>query len=56
MPTDSLDWPLMVLARIDAEFTVEGPDELRDAIASAAVRFGRSAPAQAGTGAATGAS
>ena len=26
MPTDSLDWPFMVLARTDAEFTVARPD------------------------------
>jgi predicted DNA-binding transcriptional regulator YafY len=43
MPTDTLDWPLMVLARLDAEFTVEGPDELREALASAADRFARAA-------------
>lgn len=44
MPTDSLDWPLMVLSRIDADFTVEGPQELRDHLASAAARFARAAP------------
>jgi predicted DNA-binding transcriptional regulator YafY len=45
MPTDTLDWPLMVLARLDAEFTVEGPDELRAAMASTATRFGQAAAA-----------
>jgi predicted DNA-binding transcriptional regulator YafY len=43
MPTDTLDWPLMVLARMEAEFTVEGPPELVEAIADAAARFARSA-------------
>ncbi len=43
MPTDTLDWPLMVLARLDADFTVEGPDELRHQLASAATRFARAA-------------
>src|SRR4051812_46072045 len=28
MQTDTLDWPLMVLAHLDSEFTVEGPPEL----------------------------
>ncbi|WP_238383390.1 MULTISPECIES: YafY family protein [unclassified Nocardioides] len=41
LATDTLDWPLMVLARIDAPFTVEGPDELRAQVASAAARFAR---------------
>ncbi len=45
MPTDSLDWPVMVLSRLDAEFTVEGPVELRELLAAAADRFGRSAAA-----------
>ena len=43
MPTDTLDWPLMVLARTDAEFRIDGPPELRDAIASAATRFAQAA-------------
>jgi predicted DNA-binding transcriptional regulator YafY len=51
MPTDTLDWPLMVLARTEADFTVEGPPELVEALASAADRF-----AQAAAAAATGAS
>ncbi|WP_296606400.1 YafY family protein [Nocardioides sp.] len=41
MPTDTLDWPLMVLARLGVDFVVEGPDELRDQVASAAERFAR---------------
>ena len=41
LATDTLDWPLMVLARIDAAFTVEGPPELVDLVASAATRFAR---------------
>ncbi len=41
MATDTLDWPLMVLARIDAAFAVEGPGELREQVASAAGRFAR---------------
>jgi predicted DNA-binding transcriptional regulator YafY len=42
MPTDTLDWPLMVLARLDCEFVVEGPEELAELVASAAGRFARS--------------
>ncbi len=44
MLTDTLDWPLMVLARLDAEFTVEGPAELAEAVGAAARRFARAAP------------
>lgn len=43
MSTDTLDWPMMVLANVDADFTVEGPPELADLVASAAQRFGRAA-------------
>lgn len=43
MSTDSLDWPLMVMAGVDAAFTVEEPAELRDKVAEVAVRFARSA-------------
>ncbi|MFC5491919.1 YafY family protein [Nocardioides caricicola] len=42
MPTDSLDWPVMVLARLGAEFRVDGPPELREVLAVAAERFSRS--------------
>src|SRR6478735_1664507 len=45
MHTDSLDWPLMVLAHLDSEFTIESPPELVDLVARAAERFGRAAPA-----------
>lgn len=43
MSTDDLGWPLMILAQLDGEFTVDSPPELRDLVASAADRFGRSA-------------
>jgi predicted DNA-binding transcriptional regulator YafY len=39
MPTDDLFWPLAVLATIDADFTVEGPDELREQVAHVGRRF-----------------
>jgi predicted DNA-binding transcriptional regulator YafY len=42
MNTDTLDWPMMVLARLDCEFTVDGPAELVDLLARAAARFARS--------------
>ncbi|MFC7493166.1 MULTISPECIES: helix-turn-helix transcriptional regulator [unclassified Nocardioides] len=45
MPSDRLDWPLMVLAHLDREFTVEGPPELAAAVARAGERFGRAAAA-----------
>jgi predicted DNA-binding transcriptional regulator YafY len=41
MQTDSLDWPLMVLAHLDSDFTVESPPELVDLVAGAAERFRR---------------
>jgi predicted DNA-binding transcriptional regulator YafY len=41
MHTDSLDWPLMVLAHLDSDFTIESPPELVDLVAVAAERFGR---------------
>jgi predicted DNA-binding transcriptional regulator YafY len=49
MPTDDLFWPLAVLASIDADFEVEGPDELREQVASVSRRFrgSRGAPARA---------
>lgn len=60
MSTDSLDWPIMVLAHLDSDFTVEGPPELREALASAATRFARAASGvasdQAAAGTAAGAS
>jgi len=42
MNVDTLDWPLFVLANLDAEFTVESPAELEAALAATAERFGRS--------------
>ena len=43
MNVDSLDWPLFILATLDADFTVESPPELVEAVATAAGRFSRSA-------------
>lgn len=39
MNVDSLGWPLMVLAELDADFEVESPPELREAVARVAERF-----------------
>jgi predicted DNA-binding transcriptional regulator YafY len=44
MASDTLDWPMMVLAHLDRDFTVDGPPELVDLVASAAARFSRSRP------------
>jgi predicted DNA-binding transcriptional regulator YafY len=41
MRTDDLFWPLAVLATLDADFEVQGPDELRDQVAAVARRFAR---------------
>jgi hypothetical protein len=41
MATDTLDWPMMVLGRLDCDFVVEGPDELIELVARAADRFAR---------------
>ena len=43
MEVDSLGWPLMVLGELGAEFVVETPPELADAVAEVAARFGRAA-------------
>ena len=43
MSTDTLDWPLMVLAHLDSDFTVESPPELVELVARAADRFARAA-------------
>ena len=32
MNTDTLDWPMIVLANVDAEFRIEGPAELVDQV------------------------
>ena len=34
MNADTLDWPVMILAGVDADFTVEEPAELRDLAAA----------------------
>ena len=44
MLTDTLDWPIMVLARLDTDFTVESPPELASLVASTGERFGRAVP------------
>lgn len=43
MNTDALDWPMFVLANIDAEFAIEGPDELAAKVQEAAQRLARAA-------------
>ena len=42
MNTDTLDWPMMVLAHLDLDFSVEQPPELVDLVARTAARFARS--------------
>jgi predicted DNA-binding transcriptional regulator YafY len=42
MATDTLDWPIMVLTHLDCDFTIDGPPELVDLVASASARFARS--------------
>ena len=39
MDTDSLDWPVLVLAGLDCEFEVEAPDELADLLGRLGRRF-----------------
>jgi predicted DNA-binding transcriptional regulator YafY len=39
MNTDSLDWPVLVLANLDRDFEVEGPAELRQLLDRLAGRF-----------------
>jgi predicted DNA-binding transcriptional regulator YafY len=48
LPTDDLFWPLAVLATVEADFEVEGPDELREQVAGAGRRFARTAGASGG--------
>jgi predicted DNA-binding transcriptional regulator YafY len=43
MNVDSLEWPVMVLANLEADFEVEGPPELSDLISGTAERFSRAA-------------
>ena len=45
MNVDSLDWPMFILANLDADFVVESPPELADVVARAGARFARSVPA-----------
>jgi predicted DNA-binding transcriptional regulator YafY len=45
MNVDSLEWPMYVLATIDADFAVESPPELAEAAARAGARFARCLPA-----------
>ncbi len=42
MKVDSLDWPMFVLANVAADFTVESPPELAEAVSRVAARFQRS--------------
>jgi predicted DNA-binding transcriptional regulator YafY len=44
MNVDSLDWPMFILANLDADFVVESPPELADVVARAGARFARSVP------------
>ena len=44
MNVDSLEWPVLVLAQLEADFEVEGPPELRDLVSRTAVRFAQAAP------------
>lgn len=39
MDTDTLDWPVLVLAGLDCDFTVEGPDELGELLGRLCRRF-----------------
>ena len=41
MNVDSLEWPLMVLAHLDADFDVESPAELQAMVRGTAERFVR---------------
>jgi predicted DNA-binding transcriptional regulator YafY len=47
MNVDTLEWPMFMLANVDADFTVESPPELVTVVGAAAARFGRSGPARA---------
>ena len=45
MNVDDLQWPVMVLAQVGADFTVESPPELATMVARTAERFARAASA-----------
>jgi predicted DNA-binding transcriptional regulator YafY len=44
MNVDSLDWPMFMLANITADFTVESPPELAEAVTRTSARFRRAVP------------
>ncbi len=44
MSVDTLDWPMFMLANLDADFVVESPPELAETVARAGARFARSVP------------
>ena len=44
-PTDSLDWPMMALGTVGAEFQVVSPPELVDRVRDWGDRFSRAAQA-----------
>ena len=43
MAADALDWPVMILAALDADIEVHEPPELRERLAGVAARFTRAA-------------
>ena len=43
MNVDSLGWPLMVVAQLEADFEVEAPQELQELVNGTADRFARAA-------------
>ena len=43
MTADDLEWPVLALAQLDADFTVVGPPELRDRVTAVAHRFAAAA-------------
>jgi predicted DNA-binding transcriptional regulator YafY len=43
MAVDQLDWPVMILAALDAELVVHAPAELRERLSGVAARLGRAA-------------
>ena len=45
MEADALDWAVLVLGAVRAEFTVEAPDELRERLAEWSARFARAVSA-----------
>jgi hypothetical protein len=50
MTADSLDWPLMALGSLGAEFEVLGPPELHEQLAEWSERFARAARVAPGGG------